>query len=421
MPVRQYLSIFIISLFCASVSSCTPNQSSESSGFRNIPAPQLKRMSHEQYGIEVESRKVVQAHFERNQFLTDILKEHNVDPSTINQVAEKSEEVFDVRRMRAGNSFTILKNESHKVDYFIYEKNQAEFVVIDLRDSVDIYEGTKQVALREKEVAGVISSSLFETIQENNINVNLAWLLEESYAWSVDFFHLKKGDYFKVIYEEEFVEGTSIGISKIIAAQFQHNGEDFYAIPFDQGDGVEFFDESGRSLRKSFLKAPLKYTRNSSRYMNSRFMAIRSKGRSQGVDYFAPTGTPILAVADGEVTKARYKKGLGNYVKIQHSEEYETQYLYMSNIADNIAAGSKIQQGDVIGYVGSTGSAKNPRVSLRLWKNGKSIDPRSIEVPLSEPISEEKHAQFEVQKAEIMARLSQIQLGKAKETFVSRD
>ena len=419
--MRQYLPILFISIFCIVISGCTSQSSSEEAGIRKVPAPQLKRMSQEQYGIEVESREVVQANFERNQFLTDILEEHNVDASTINRVAEKSEKIFDVRRMRAGNSFTILKNERQKVDYFIYEKNQAEFVVIDLRDSVEIYEGTKKVAIREKEVAGVISSSLFETIQENEINVNLAWLLEASYAWSVDFFHLQKGDFFKVIYEEEFVEGSSIGISKIVAAQFHHAGQDFYAIPFDQGEGVEFFDSSGRSLRKAYLKAPLKYTRNSSRYMNSRFMAIRSKGRSQGIDYFAPTGTPILAVADGEVTKARYKKGLGNYVKIKHSDEYETQYLYMSNIADNIASGIQVKQGEEIGYVGSTGNAKNPKVSLRLWKNGRLVSPRSLDTPPSEPVREELKEQFEIRKAEFLARLSQIPLGDSKQTIVSRD
>lgn len=375
-------------------------------------------MSQEQFGIDVNAMKVVQSNFERNQFLTDVLKEHNVDPTVIDEVARKSEAVFDVRRMRAGNSFTILKNNAHKVNYFIYEKNPADYVVFDLRDSVQIYEGRKRVNVQEKTISATIHGSLFETIQENKLDARLGKLLEEVYAWSVDFFHLEKGDYFKVIYEEEFVDGESIGISKIVASVFHHNGREYFAISFAQDEQLQYFDEAGRSLRKELLKAPLKYSRLSARYGAQPENA--GSGKEKEVNYTAPAGTPIYAVGDGEIIRAKYRKGLGNHVKIKHGI-YTTQYANMSKISAGIHEGNPVHQGDIIGYVGTSAAGSNPRMSFRVWENGKVVSPSALSLPSVEVITDENQDKFQTITTRLLKKLEAVKVKPGAQILVMRE
>ncbi|MEZ4774076.1 MAG: peptidoglycan DD-metalloendopeptidase family protein [Bacteroidia bacterium] len=396
---------------------CQNQPSATISTMSKLPAPGLKRMSQEQFGIDVNAMKVVQSNFERNQFLTDVLLEHNVDPTIIDEVARKSESVFDVRRMRAGNSFTILKNNAHKVNYFIYEKNPADYVVFDLRDSVQIYEGRKRVNVQEKTISATIHGSLFETIHENGLDARLGKLLEEVYAWSVDFFHLEKGDYFKVIYEEEFVDGESIGISRIVASVFHHNGKEYFAISFAQNDQIEYFDEAGRSLRKELLKAPLKYSRLSARY-GAQAESLPNKEKE--VNYTAPAGTPIYAVGDGEIIRAKYRKGLGNHVKIKHGI-YTTQYANMSKISAGIREGDEVHQGDIIGYVGTSGDGANPRMSFRVWENGKVVNLSSLSLPSVEVITEENQDKFQSVTTRLLKKLEAVKVKPGTHILVMRD
>ncbi|MEZ4829596.1 MAG: peptidoglycan DD-metalloendopeptidase family protein [Bacteroidia bacterium] len=414
--VRLYLLTVSLILM---ILGCENEPQATISSITKLPVPGLKRMSSEQFGIDVNSMKVVQSHFERNQFLTDVLLEHNVDPTIIDEVARKSESVFDVRRMRAGNSFTILKNSSQKVNYFIYEKNPADYVVFDLRDSVQIYEGRKRVNVQEKAISATISNSLFETINENGLDARLGKLLEEVYAWSVDFFHLEKGDYFKVIYEEEFVDGESIGISRIVASVFHHDGKEYYAISYPQNGQNQYFDEEGRSLRKELLKTPIKYSRLSARYSEAQNKTGKNKEEKE-VAYAAPAGTPVYAVGNGEVIRARYRKNLGNHVRIKHGI-YTSQYANMSKIASGISEGNDVHQGEIIGYVGNSGDGANARMSFRLWENGKQVNPSALSLPSVEVISEENLDNFQTVKVRLLKKLNGIKLNPSGHILVMRD
>lgn len=410
--MKKYLIVLVLPLIVFGLSSCIPHTQGnqpDSLSTTRIPAPPVKRITQELYGIDMSDLKIHQASFKPNEFLSDILTSHNVDAGKIHQMAIKSVDVFDVRKMRAGNPFTIVKDAKEAVNYFIYEKNQADYVIYDLRDSVNIYEGRKPITTRQGEVSGLITSSLYEAIQEQGGHISLAAELENTYAWSIDFFHLQKGDFFKVIYEEEFVDGESLGISKILGAQFRHASKDFFAVEFVQDSISDYFDEEGNSLRKAFLKAPLKYSRISSRFSYRRFHPVLKRYRAHlGVDYAAPHGTPIYAVGDGVVTHATRKGGNGNYVKIQHNTMFATQYLHMSRFQKGVRAGTFVKQGDVIGYVGSTGLATGPHVCFRFWKNGKQINPLTVDAPPSEPVSEENLDRYNSRKLKVLARLSRI-------------
>jgi murein DD-endopeptidase MepM/ murein hydrolase activator NlpD len=256
-------------------------------------------------------------------------------------------------------------------------------------DSLYVYRGQKAVERKKREVSGVINSSLYETLAENDISPALAVRMADIFAWSVDFYRIQKGDKFKVIYEEDFVQGESVGIGHIHAVVFNSGGKDFYALYYDK-DGTgkgDYYDENGNSMKRMFLKAPVKFSRISSRFNLKRFHPVTKSVKAHlGTDYAAPYGTPILATADGVVEDARFKQYNGNYVKIRHSGQYKTQYLHMSKIAKGIRPGSRVKQGDVIGYVGSTGLATGPHVCYRFWKDGKQVDPLKQKLTFEEPL-----------------------------------
>ena len=229
------------------------------------------------------------------------------------------------------------------------------------------------------------------------------------YGWSVDFQSLQKGDKYKVQFEEKLIDGQVVGITDIKLAYFEHNGEPYHAIPFEQNGEVNFFDQDGNSLKKAFLRDPLKYTRISSRYNLRRFHPVQKRYKAHlGTDYAAPTGTEIRSVGDGTVIEARYTSANGNYVKIKHNGTYTTQYLHMSKIGKGIRAGARIKQGQVIGYVGSTGLATGPHLCFRFWKNGKQEDWLREKIPPSEPILSQNKLAFETKKSEALILLANI-------------
>lgn len=395
-PKKGLFTAFILFLF-ATLWSCE-NQSQENTHSEpNIvieeePVPEPTYL----YGIQVDSFQIKNDKVQRNQYLSQILNKHNVDYQTIDKLARRSKEVFDVRKIKTGNEYTLLceRDSAASARVMIYEKDPIEYVVFDLRDSLNIYTAKKQVDTVRKTFTGVIYNSLYMTLVENGGNAELANTLADLYAWQIDFFRIQKNDKFKVIYEELYVESKPVGIHKIIAAEFEHFGEKFMAFNFHQGQD-DYFDEKGESLRKAFLKAPLKYSRISSRYSLKRYHPVQKRYKAHlGTDYAAPRGTPIYAVGDGIVTEARYKKYNGNYVKIRHNSVYTTQYLHMQKIKSGIRPGTKVRQGDVIGYVGSTGLATGPHCCFRFWKNGQQVDPFRQKIPPSQPVAEENMKAF---------------------------
>lgn len=371
-----------------------------------IPEPKIL------YGINIDSLDVIEDEIRRNQNLADILLTHHVEFSTINEVAIKSKEVFDVRKLNYGKKYTVLarKDSLAQATHFIYEPNPYEYVVYQLSDSIYAYKERKEVVVKEREFAAEITSSVYEAIIDADASTLLVPKLVDVLAWQIDFFRIQKGDRFKVIYDEELVDGKVVGIGTIKGVYFEHFGNEYYAVYYDQGSGIDYFDEKGNSLRKTFLRAPLDYSRISSRYSGRRYHPVLKRFKAHlGTDYAAPRGTPIRTVGDGIVTEARYKGGNGNYVKVKHNATYTTQYLHMSKIAKGIKPGVRVRQGETIGYVGSTGLATGPHLCFRFWKSGRQVDALKVELPPSEPIKEEHKEAYFQQRSIIIEQLSTIE------------
>jgi murein DD-endopeptidase MepM/ murein hydrolase activator NlpD len=314
----------------------------------------------------------------------------------IDMVARNSRDVFDVRKFRAGNRYSMLLARDSSARYFVYHVNDVDYVVYELSDSCRVYRQERPVTTVIRQGAGVISGSLWQNMKDAGMDPVLALMLSDVFAWSVDFYRLQDGDAFKIIYEEHFVEGKRAGLGTIRAAWMNHNGDDLYAFRFEQDSTDDYFNDSARSLRKAFLIAPVQYSRIASRYTMNRYHPILHYNRPHlGTDYSAPYGTPIWATGDGTVTEAQYRGGNGNYVKIRHNSVYETQYLHMSRFGPGIRPGVRVKQGQIIGYIGSTGLSTGPHVCYRFWKYGKQVDHLKEKFPSAEPVKSQHLATFE--------------------------
>ena len=358
------------------------------------------------YDICTEDYKVHRGELESGQTLGAVLYLNHIDHGRIDQIVRASKGIFDFRKAKAGKKFTVLcSNDSiEKAQYFIYEMSSIDYVVFDIRDTIDVFLGQKEVEVKTREASGQIESSLWNSLVENKMSPALVMELSSIYAWTIDFFRIQKGDYFKVVYEEKYVEGEFIGIGQVYAALFNHAEEDFYAFYFEEEENYgDYFDDEGAALRKTFLRAPLKYSRISSSFSKRRKHPVTGRIKAHlGTDYAAPTGTPILSTANGTVTEARYKRNNGNYVKVRHNSTYSTQYLHMSKIKSGIRPGVYVKQGEVIGYVGSTGLATGPHVCYRFWKNGRQVDPYKQKLPPSKPVKKENLEAYTMLKDSMM-------------------
>jgi murein DD-endopeptidase MepM/ murein hydrolase activator NlpD len=322
------------------------------------------------YGIPVDSYNVVTGKIRKNQFLSSILAEYGVPWNDIDQLLKQNREVFDARKVRTGSNYSVLMTMDtlSRADYFIYEHDPMVTYVFSLKDTLAIYRHDAEI-----------------------------------YAWTIDFFGLQKGDRFKVIYEEEFIGEKSVGIRSIHAALFEHAGSAIYAIPFIQDSTMSFYDTTGASLRKAFLKAPLRYSRISSRFSDARLHPILKIVRPHhGVDYAAPIGTPVVSIGDGRVTQTSVENGSGRMVRITHNSVYSTSYLHLSRFGPCIAPGVYVKQGQVIGYVGSSGLSTGPHLDFRFYRNGYAVDPFKVESPPVNPVDPGSMNQFrEVSKGYI--------------------
>lgn len=365
------------------------------------------------YGMSIDNKIVIEEKIKRNEFLGDILHQYNVPAKLVHQIASLPRHIFDVRKVAPNKKYTLICEQDSlmRAKAMVYEPNALEYIILTFGDSLTVDVCQREITIVEKGVSGVIYSSLSQTIEELNITHELTNKFVDIFAWVVDFQRLQVGDKFKILYEEIQVEGNPVGIEKINGIYFQHIGSDYYAYPFDQGDGLDYFDEQGKSLRKALLKYPIEFTRISSRYNPNRFHPVQKRWKAHlGTDFAAPTGTPIRAVGDGLVEEAQYKSNNGNYVKIRHNGTYTTQYLHMSRIAQGVRAGTRVRQGQLIGYVGSTGLATGPHLCYRFWKNGVQVDALRIELPPSQPIKEGREEEFSLVVKTLRAKLDQITL-----------
>ena len=356
-----------------------------------IPAPVTL------FGFPVDSFRIIEGRVLPNQNLGEILTGFDVSMAKIDQLARCSEGIFDLKKIRSGQNYYFFQHPDTSKDnnYLVYEKNRIEYVIFNLTDSLNISTGKKEVKARQKSVSGVITSNLWNTLEDKKLDPNLALKLSDIYAWTIDFFGIQKGDRFRVLYEEQFVDSVSIGIGPIFAAEFEHMGRSYLSFRFFQDDHFDYFDDKGENLRKAFLKAPLNFSRISSRFSGSRFHPIlRIRRPHFGVDYTASRGTPVMSIGEGTVIERSHQGGSGNYVKIRHNTVYTTTYMHLSGFAAGISPGTRVSQGQVIGYVGSTGLSTGPHLDFRIYKNGTPVDPLKIEAPPAEPVKPELKPAF---------------------------
>jgi murein DD-endopeptidase MepM/ murein hydrolase activator NlpD len=403
--MKQYLVILLFAV--VAIASCTGRKDQKTEEAEIIP-PEPVIM----YDMVVDSFNVIQGIVRPNQFLADLLLGYNVEYAAIDKIAREYRSVFDVRRIKAGNPYTLLclPDSGYTAKYFIYEIDYTQFVVFSLQDSIFARRGVKEVEKRIETAVGVIESSLWNAMAGNGYDVNLAISLSEIYAWTVDFFGIQKNDRFEIIYEQLYVEDKAVGLGKVLAARFNHYGKDQFAFYFEQDSMGDYFDEKGQSLQRAFLKAPLKFSRISSHFSKSRYHPVLKYHRPHhGVDYAAPSGTPVYAIGQGVVTRKGYQGGgAGNYLYIKHNSVYTTAYLHLKSFAKGISEGTKVTQGQLIGYVGSTGLSTGPHLDFRFFKNGSPVNPLKVESPPAKPVEEKNMTAYMDKVSRMMEDLKKL-------------
>ena len=358
------------------------------------------------YNILVDSFQVTKGVVKSGQTMGEILYLNHIGHPEINEIVNKSKGIFDVRRVNAGKNYMVMcaTDSTKKAQYFVYEIDATNYVVFDLRNEIDVYKGKKPVTVKLKTASGTIKSSLWLTMEEQKLSPKLTAELSTIYAWTIDFFKIQKGDGFRVYYEDRYIDGEYIGIGRLLAAEFTHKGQDFYSFYYKENENFgDYYDDQGKTLRKAFLMAPVDYKRISSRYSKRRKHPVTGRWKGHfGTDYAAEKGTPIWSTANGTIIAATYTKNNGNYVKVRHNGTYTTQYLHMSKIKPGIRKGVFVKQGDIIGYVGSTGLATGPHVCYRFWKNDKQVDPFKQKLPPGDPIKKENREAYMLAKDSLM-------------------
>lgn len=383
----RFMRIEIFLFFFLILNSCSQKKSTipliENSEEIIVRTPEFK------FGINLDSFRYETHKIKWGQNFSDILSRRGLSNKKIYDASLAIKPFFNLKKLKNGNFFTLFyKHNNPKPSFFVYETSVYDYLVCSLDESVEASIIKRKITYNEKKIEGKINSSLYLSFDDLNYPIELVNKMVDIFAWQIDFFRINPGDNYEIFYTEEIIDSVVVGISNVKAARFTHNEKDFYAFSYNQGLGNDYFDENGKSLRKTFLRSPLNFYRISSRYRKKRFHPVLKRYRDHlGTDYAAPRGTPIMTVADGKIIEARYGRNNGYFVKVKHNNIYSTQYLHMSKFAKGIKPGKNVRQGDIIGYVGSTGLATGPHVCYRFWRNGKQVDPyKQNDLPDGEPI-----------------------------------
>ncbi len=401
-------SLSILLLFFIIILSCKKENNSNHFQTKDIGESPTKIIK---YGIEFNKYTVKEKKIKRGDTFGSILEKNGIDYPEVHSILQKIKNHISVKKLQIGRPYILLFNKDSipYPKFFIYDKEIGRYSIVSLKDSVYGKEIIKPIRTVEMEAHGEIESSLYQTMIDNAYNEQLTYYLSDIYAWTIDFFRLQKGDKFKVLYEEKFVDDSiSIGISKIKAASFEHKGKIIEAYEFktDTLKGiVDYFDQEAKNLRRAFLKAPVSFGRVSSRYNLKRKISYYGRVKPhKGTDFAASIGTPIMSTANGTVIKSSYSRGNGNYVTIKHNNKYTTQYLHMKR--RKVKVGEFVKQGDIIGWVGMTGFTSGPHVCYRFWKNGIQVDPFRQRLPEAKPISKSLKTKFLVYKKPLKEKLN---------------
>lgn len=373
---------------------------------------EISAAAHDRGFPDTDSLTCVSGKIKNGQFFSNLLSSLGLSAKESYDISQACAPVFDVRSLRVGNAYSAYFGESSSTpEYLIYEKDRVTNIVFSLRPPYDAWTCCKPVSVERRYADVTIRSSLWNDMRDAGVSPLLILSLSDIYAWTVDFFGLQKGDRFRVLYDEKVCEGETMSVDTVRYAVYTtRSGKDFPMIMYDQKDGGNiWWNESGESMRKAFLKAPLKYSRISSGFSYSRKHPVTRKVQPHtGVDYAAPAGTPVMSIGDGVVTGRKNEGAGGNTVRIKHNSVYTTAYLHLSKYASGLKVGQRVRQGEVIGYVGSTGRSTGPHLDFRVWKNGTPINPLKMDSPPAEPVRKENMAAFLAQKTAIEASLDSL-------------
>ncbi|MBK8428631.1 MAG: peptidoglycan DD-metalloendopeptidase family protein [Lewinellaceae bacterium] len=368
--------------------------------------------AHLRWGFALDEFEVSETTLKSGDVLGELLMSRGLSYPQVNSIVEQCKGKFNISSMRMGRGLHFLaKQQGAHPDFMVYEPSPYEYVVFNLKAPYQVERVQRDMKIEIVAASGVLETSFWQALTDNGLSDELADGMIDVLASSVDFYHQKQGDRFKVVYEQHIVEGEPVGTGKIIAAMYEREGKEFYAFNFERPDEkTNYFDFEGRPARKAFLKSPVKFSRISSRYNRNRLHPILGYHKAHfGTDYAAPHGTPIMAVAEGTVVEATRRGGNGNFVKLRHDKTYETQYLHMSGFAKGIRPGTRVAQGQTIGFVGSTGLATGPHVCFRFWKNGQQVDHLRLNLPQPQPITGAAFDQFKVVRDSLMQKLNGVQ------------
>ena len=366
----------------------------------------------DKFGMPLNSLSRSRHILRRNQRFYDILESRGFAPRQIDTVVHAARGKLDMRKLQAGQNYYIYNSDTTgQIAYMVWETSPADYVIFDLSDSVQVLRHEREITIRNERIEGIIETSLYESVLNKGEGAQLVHRLAEIFGWKIDFFALRRGDRFAVLFEKRYVDGEFLEYGEVLAARFRHREETHNAYSFTYDGESGYYDELGRSVQKLLLKAPLSYSRISSGFSYSRFHPILKRRMPHlGIDYVAPRGTPVIAVGDGTVIESRYRGANGNICKIRHNSMYTTVYLHLSGFARGIYEGARVEQGQVIGYVGSTGRSTGPHLDYRIYVNGRPTNPFTINLPPSENLPEEHMKAFLQKKAELDRKLGRLRL-----------
>lgn len=427
-PYRNWFFAGTIATAAALITTSLDLSESRQAAALVFAQPELESLSaapgNLRWGFSLNTFHLSDTELRRGDILGGILTQKGLSYAAVAALVENAKGVFQITSMRMGKKLYFLSRQQDAVPLFmVYEPSPYEYVTFHLEEPYCVEVVKRDMVTEIRAASGVLETNFWQALTDNGLNDNLADGMIDVLSSSVDFYHQKVGDRFKVVYEQHIVEGEAVGTGKIIAAVYEREGKEFFAFHFKkEGEKTDYYDYDGRPARKAFLKAPVKFSRISSRYSLNRLHPILGYNRPHfGTDYAAPHGTPIIAVAEGTVVEATQRGGNGKFVKIRHNGNYETQYLHMSGFAKGIRPGTRVAQGQTIGYVGSTGLATGPHVCFRFWKNGKQVDHLRLNLPQPEPITGELLAEFNVERDRLVALLQEVPYRTREEIFGKKE
>lgn len=407
MAEKTFFKISFLLILICSIFSCKKSED-ETVEKTFKPLPKV-----EQFGFNFNDFNIQHDTIQKGDTFGSIIDNQNIGDKKVYDIIAKVKDSFDVRTVRIGKAFTFLRTKDRykKLQVLVYQPDRANYYVIDLRDSISVFKKTRPISIKQRSIAGKLDGSLSEALNKQGVDAALANKLTKVYAWSIDFFKLKKGDKFGITFTERYIDDTIYdGVDSLKAAFFEYKGKLIYAFPFAQNQTsgkLDYYDDQGKALKNFFLKSPLKYVNITSHFTKKRFHPVQLIWKAhKGTDYAAPSGTPIMTTASGIVEQTGYSAGNGNFVKVKHDRTYATQYLHMSKIL--VRRGQRVNQGSVIGKVGSTGLATGPHVCYRFWKNGVQVDALRLKLPNSQPMESNNLPRFMAQMKPLKRTLDSV-------------